>query len=64
MSIKDSTAKMKAVIEENRKNISTTTKEERDLAFWEAAVECFNEDIAGDVTLVDGRVINIPKIEL
>jgi len=54
--------RLQKVIDENRKNVDTTTKEERDAAFWEAAVDAFNEDVAGDVTLADGRKINIPKI--
>ena len=54
--------RLQKVIDENRKNVVTTTKEERDAAFWEAAVDAFNEDVAGDVTLADGRKINIPKI--
>jgi hypothetical protein len=62
MTIKDSTAKLEAVIEENRKNINTTTKEERDRAFWKAAVETFNEEIAGEITLADGRKIVIQPI--
>jgi hypothetical protein len=64
MTTSKSQAKLEAVIEENRKNINTTTKEERDAAFWKAAVEAFNEDIAGDIKLVDGRKVNIPTIEI
>jgi hypothetical protein len=39
------------------------TKEERDNAFWDLAVDWFNEDIAGDVTLVDGTVVTTPPIQ-
>ncbi len=41
---------------------STASKEERNNAFWDAAVGAFNADVAGDVTLIDGQIINIPTI--
>lgn len=41
---------------------STASKEERDQAFWSAAVGAFDADIAGDVVLADGRTVNIPTI--
>lgn len=31
-------------------------------AWWDAAVDVFNEEIAGDITLADGRNVHIPEI--
>ncbi len=59
----DAFDRLSAVIDENRKNIDTTTKEERDKAVWKAAVDCWNEDVAGTVTTIDGTVIDIPKFD-
>lgn len=65
MSVSDSTKKIQDVIDAKPSSMATAkTKEEWKAAFWRAAIEVFNEDIAGDVTLIDGRVIHTPKIEL
>ena len=32
--------------------------------FWIEAIEAFNDQIAGDVTTIDGRVIHTPTIDL
>ena len=50
------------VIEENKK--MEGTKEERDAAFWNAAVTCFNEDIAGEITTCTGTKLYTPPIEI
>lgn len=55
--------KLNAASEKGR---NAKTEEERALAhseFWDAAVDAFNDQIAGDVTLIDGQVITTPKIE-
>jgi len=52
------------VINHNSANMHNTTKEERDNAFWKAAVDAFNEDVAGDVTTIDGTILTIKTIEL
>lgn len=59
----DAFDKLRTVIEENRKNIDTTTKEERDKAFWEAAANAWNEDVAGEITTINGTVIVIPEFD-
>ncbi len=41
---------------------STASKEERDNAFWDAAVGAFNADVAGDIVLIDGQTINTPTL--
>lgn len=30
--------------------------------WWEAAVDCVNTELSGEITLADGRIVNIPEI--
>jgi hypothetical protein len=55
--IVDVCAKLKETPEGEEKNL--LRKE-----FWLAAVDAFNETIAGDITTVTGQTIHTPKIEL
>ena len=57
------TSKINEVTEKSR---STSDPEEKELLhkeFWLLAVDAFNEMIAGDVVLADGRVLHTPEIE-
>lgn len=45
------------------------TKSEAELqtavdAWWRVVIDAFNDEIAGEVTLVNGQHITIPKIEI
>lgn len=57
-------AKITEVCEASRNTTDPEEKERLKKEFWLLAVDAFNEHIAGDVTLADGRVINTPEIEL
>lgn len=38
------------------------SKEEINADFFETAIDLWNEEMAGEITLADGRKITIPKI--
>lgn len=48
--------------EDARNNAGIKTPEEIKDDFMKVATACFNEFLAGDLVLADGRVITIPEI--
>jgi hypothetical protein len=64
MNMRDHVDRITETTDEMKK---ATTEEEKVLLrkqFWTQAIEAFNDQIAGDVITVDGRVIHTPEIEL
>lgn len=51
-----------AIQQAYKNNPTDEEREELKKRFWDNAVACFNEEIAGEVTLADGRKITIPEI--
>jgi hypothetical protein len=54
--------RVKAAIERAREDKGVKTDEEIKADFFKDMTELFNEEIAGDVTLADGRTVTIPEI--
>lgn len=55
--------RVEAAAEKARADKGTKTPEEIKADFMKEAVALFDEYIAGDITLADGRVIHTPKID-
>lgn len=58
----DIATRIDAAAEEARKNKGKKSPEEIKKDFFDVAADLFNEYIAGEITLADGRVIYTPKI--
>lgn len=56
--------RVEAAAERARQDKGTKTTEEIKRDFFEAASDLFDEYVAGDINLVDGRVVNVPKIRI
>lgn len=54
--------RVEAAAEEARKNKGIKTDEEIKSDFFAVAADLFNEHLAGDITLADGRTVTVPKI--
>jgi len=62
--MKDHIKKMEDVVAKSRATEDSTEKELLRREFFLLAIDAFNENIAGPITLADGRVLNTPEIEL
>lgn len=58
------TERITEVCDKARETADPVKKAELHKEFWHLAIEAFNEEVAGDVILADGRVLTTPKIEL
>lgn len=54
--------KIQDVSEYIKEHTNEMTKEEKNALFFDVAIGVFNDEIAGEVTLADGRTLNIPRI--
>jgi thiaminase len=64
MDMKDHVNRITETTDKFKKTSTPEEKEELTQQFWIQAIEAFNDQIAGDATTIDGRIIHTPEIEL
>lgn len=62
MSFQDFRRNSDAAVQASREAVTPQQKENAYNAFFDAAIDYFNEEMTGDVKLADGRTVFIPAI--